>query len=142
MRLNPSPDRPRTLAISALTRNSNSLAAQDSLDFLSNVTILAAHELRPLLQYRHAAAEAAVGLSQLEAYVAAAEHDEVRRQVVELESLDIREWSGLFQPGNLGNCRVRPDIDEDIIAGEHTDAAVIQQHLDRVWRDKPTRTHD
>src|SRR5262249_52112374 len=47
--------------------------------------------------------------------------------------------AGRFQPGNLRNCRVRPDIYEDVIAGEHTDAAVIQKHLDRLWRDKPTR---
>src|SRR5262245_61631888 len=33
------------------------LAAQDSLNFLSNVAILATHELRPLFQYRHGAAE-------------------------------------------------------------------------------------
>src|SRR5262249_50755091 len=110
--------------------------------FLGNVAILSPHELRPLLQYRHAAAEAAIGLRQLETDVAAAEHDQMRRQVAELESLDIREWSGRFQPGNVGNCRVRPDIYEDLIAGEHTDAAIIQQHLDRLWRDKPTRAHD
>src|SRR5262245_17521649 len=40
----------------------DSLADEDSLDFLGDVAILAAHELRPPLQYRHAAAEAAVGL--------------------------------------------------------------------------------
>ena len=56
----------------------DSLAAQDSLDFLGNVAILAAHELWPLLQYRHLAAEAAIRLCKLETDIAAAEHDEVR----------------------------------------------------------------
>src|SRR5262245_35576859 len=68
----------------------DSLAAQDSLDFLGNVPIFAAHELRPTLQNRHAAAEAAVGLCQLETDIAAAEHDQMRWQIAELESLDIR----------------------------------------------------
>src|SRR5262245_49715071 len=120
----------------------DSLAAQDSLDFLGNISILAAHKLRPTLQNRHAAAEAAVGLCQLETDIAASEHNQMRWQVAELESLNVRQWPRRIEPGNLGNCRMRSDIDEDIVAGEHTDAAVIQLHLDRLWRDKPTRTHD
>src|SRR5262249_45257385 len=126
----------------AIEKKFDSFAAQDSLDFVGNVAILAAHELWPPLQYRHAAAEAAVGLCQLETDIAATEHDQMRWQIAELESLDIRERSGRFQPRNLGNGRVRAHIDEDVIAGEYTDTAVIQQHLDRLWRDKSTRPHD
>src|SRR5262249_43268568 len=125
-----------------IQENLDGLGGQYVADLFSSVEVFAGHELGAALDDRHAAAEAAVGLCQLETDITAAEHDQMRRQVVELESLDIREWSGRFQPGNLGNCRVRPDIDEDVIAGEHGDAAVIQQHLDRLWRDDPTRTHD
>jgi hypothetical protein len=39
----------------------------------------------------HAAAEAAIGLPKLEADIAAAEHDEMLRQITQLESLDMSE---------------------------------------------------
>jgi hypothetical protein len=45
-----------------------------------------------------AAAEAAIGLRELKTDVAAAKHDQMPRQVIELESLDMRERLGGSEP--------------------------------------------
>ena len=55
-----------------------------------------------MLDDRHAAAEATVRLGQLEADVAAAEHDQMRRHIVEFQSLDIRERPRRSRPGMFG----------------------------------------
>ena len=81
--------------------------------------ILATGELRPVLDDRHAAAEAAVRLRQFEADIAAAEHDEVRGQAVELERLDMRERLGSGQAGNRRDRGVRAHIEEHAIARQH-----------------------
>ena len=61
-------------------QNLNSFVAQDPLHFLGDVAILAGHQLRPVLDDGHAAAEAAVSLGQFETDLAAAEHDPMRGQ--------------------------------------------------------------
>lgn len=60
----------------------DSFVTENPLDLVRDVAILSAHDLRPMFDNRHAATEAAVGLSQFEADIAATEHDQVRRQVV------------------------------------------------------------
>ena len=50
-----------------------------------------------MLDDRDAAAEATVSLGQLEADVAAAEHDQMRRHIVELQSLDMGERPCRFE---------------------------------------------
>ena len=89
-----------------------------------------------MLDDRHAAAEAAVGLRQFEADIAAAEHDQVRRQIVELQRLDMRERPGGLEAGNVRNCRVRSDVEEHLVARQHARAAVVQAHLERFRRDE------
>ncbi len=53
-----------------------------------------------MLDNGDAAAEAAVGLGEFEADIAAAEDDQVRGQSVEFEQLDVRERSGIRQAGD------------------------------------------
>src|SRR6266446_1713148 len=72
----------------------DTLVAEDSRDRVGDVGILATGQPRPLLDDRDAASEAPVRLRQLEADIAAAEHDQVGRHAVELERLDMREWRG------------------------------------------------
>ena len=43
----------------------------------ADVGVLAAHQLRPMLDDRHAAAEAAVSLGEFETDIAAAEYDQM-----------------------------------------------------------------
>ena len=62
---------------------------------------------------RHAATEAAIGLRQFEAHIAATQHDQMRRQIVKFEGLNIRERPGCSEAGNIGDGRMSSDIDED-----------------------------
>ena len=61
------------------------------MDFLRDVGILARHQLRPDFDDSHFGAEAAIGLRQFEAGIAAADHDQMLRQDVELERFDMRQ---------------------------------------------------
>ena len=60
-----------------LERNSNTFVAENPLHLSATSTILPGHELRPVLDDRHAAAEATIGLGQFETDIAAAEHDQM-----------------------------------------------------------------
>src|SRR3989449_11323080 len=59
--------------------------AENSPHLLRNVVILSAEKLRPVLDDRHAASEATVRLTEFETDIAASEHDQVGRDVVELQ---------------------------------------------------------
>ncbi len=67
------------------------------------------HELAAGLDDRHAAAEASERLGRLDADVAAAEHDQMRRQVIELERLDVRERAGRLEARNVRNGGMRAE---------------------------------
>src|SRR5262245_60802523 len=75
----------------------DAFVTEHPLHLLRDVGILTTHELRPTLDDRDAAAEVMVRLAQFETDVAAAEHDQMRRYVVELESLDIGERLGSLE---------------------------------------------
>ena len=109
----PSPERPWTLRASAADRNWMPSSAEDPLHLSRNVRIFPAHQLRPRLDDGHAAAEPTISLRQFEADIAGPEHDQMRRQVIELESLDMGERPGSLETGNGGNCRMRSDVDEN-----------------------------
>ena len=84
------------------------------MDFLRDVGILAAHQLRPGLDDSHFGAEAAIGLRQFEAGVAAADHDQMRGQDVEFERFDMGQRLRGLEAGNVGNGGVRSHIEEDL----------------------------
>ena len=72
-------------------------ADQNALDLVGHVTILTGHELRLLLDDGHPTTEPTVCLRQFETDIASPEHDQVRRQVVEIQCLDVRERSGRLE---------------------------------------------
>jgi hypothetical protein len=43
---------------------------------------------------------------------------------------------------NVRNCRVRSDIEKNLVAGQHTRPAVIQADLERFWHHKAPSPHD
>src|SRR5262249_28012281 len=73
---------------------------QEALDRAGPATILRAQELRGLLDDGPPPTEPPVCLRQFETDIASPEHDEVRRQVVEIQCLDVRERSGRLKAGN------------------------------------------
>src|SRR5215470_10924838 len=123
-------------------QNLNTFVTENSLHFVGDVGILTGHQLRPGLDDRHAAAEAAISLGHFETDIATAEHDEMRRQVVELQRLDMGERPGGIEAGNARNCRVRTDIEENLVARQHACAAVIEAYLKRLRRHKAPGPHD
>src|SRR5262249_5465474 len=85
----------------------DAFVAQDPLHLICNVGILSAHQLRSRLDAGHTAAEATVSLCQFKADISAPEHDQMRRQVIELERLNMGERPAGFETGNRRNCCVR-----------------------------------
>src|SRR5258708_29599462 len=93
--------------------------------------ILPAHKLRPRLDDCHATTEAKVSLGQFETDIAASEHDQMWRQVVELQSINMGKRVGGLEARNARNCRVRCDVEENLVARQYAAPAVIPPHLDR-----------
>ena len=75
---------------------------------------------------RDAAAETAIGLCQLQADIAAAEHDQVVGQSIELERLDIGERLCRRETWNIRDRRMRPEIESHAIAGQHARTPIVQ----------------
>src|SRR5262249_26377313 len=120
----------------------DAFVTEDPLHLIRDVGILPAHQLRPGLDDRRAAAETKVSLRQFEADIAAPKHDQMRRQVIEFESLDVGERPGSLKTGNGWNCRMRSDAEENPIAGQHARPAVIETRLQRSRRHKAPGPHD
>ena len=72
-----------------------------------------------MLDDRNAAAEAAKCLCQLKADIAAAEHDQMVRHIVELQRLDVRDRSGRIEARHIRNCRVGSDVEKNLIARQN-----------------------
>ena len=128
-----SPERPRTSRISAATMKLNAFRAEDALQFIGNVRILSGHDPGGGFDDGHPAAETAIGLRHFEADIAAADQDHMRRQIIEFERLDMRQRPGRLEAGNVRNCRMRAQVEENPLAGEHARAAVVEVHFERSW---------
>jgi hypothetical protein len=73
----------------------NAFAAKYLLEFVGDVGVFPANDARPTLNDRHSATETTIGLCDLEADIAAAEHDQVR-------SVDVGERACGLEAGDLG----------------------------------------
>ena len=120
----------------------NTLFPQNSVHFIDDVGILVLHYPRPVLDNRHAAPKAAISVRQFEADVATAKHHQMRGCIVELKRLDIGQRPRGFEARNRGDCRMRADVEEDLVTYQQPRAAVIQPHLGRFRRDKPPAAHN
>jgi hypothetical protein len=107
-----------------------------------DVWVLATGDLWTAFDDGHPAAKAAIGLRQLQPDISAAEHDEVLGQPIEFQHLDISKRRRRVEPRNIGDRRVRPDIDHHIIPGEHTAAAIVEADRDRLRLHKPASAHN
>src|SRR5262245_16422255 len=120
----------------------NAFASENPLHLTRDVGILPGHELGAVLDDRHLAAEATVGLGHFETDIATPEDDQVCGQIIELQSLDMRERSGLLEARHRGNCRMRSNVEEHLVARKDACPAVIQAHLERSRRHKSPTAHD
>src|SRR5262245_45548277 len=125
-----------------LDEESDAFVGEKPLHLVGDVTVLATHDLRAGLDDGHAAAEATIGLGHFQADIATAEHDEVRRQGVELQDLNMGKGPGRLQTGNGRNCGVRADIDDDLAAGQHALATFVEGNFDFFRRNETSASHD
>ena len=117
-------------------------SSEDPPDFLRGVGVLSAHQLRPGLNDGDFGAEAAIGLRQFEAGIAAADHDQMRRHNVEFERFDMGQGLRGLEAGNVGNGGARSDIDEDLGSRQRAHAPIVQLHFERFRRDEAPVAHD
>ena len=73
---------------------------EDAPDFMRGIGVLSPHQLRPGLDDGHFAPETTKGLRQFEAGISAADHDQMRRQDVELERFDMGHRLGGLEARN------------------------------------------
>jgi hypothetical protein len=116
--------------------------AEKPLKLLGDVGILAAHELSPVLDHGDAAAEAAIGLREFEPHVTPSEHDEVCRQIIEFEGLDVRQRTGVSEPGHGRNGCARANVDEHTVTDQHLRSVVVQLHFQGLQAHELPGAHD
>ena len=107
------------------------LVPEESLDRLGHVRVFAVDQRAVPFDDGHAAAEAAEGLRQLEAHVAAAQDDQVLREVVQVQGLDVGQRARLREAGGVIDPGTRPGVDHDGLAAERPGPARVERDLDR-----------
>src|SRR5262245_38220163 len=88
---------------------------EDFTDSCGDIFVLALDETIGCFEDRHLTAKAAKHLAEFKADVAAADDDEVFRQVIHFHHRAVGEEGRLPHAGHFRNCRASADIDEDSI---------------------------
>jgi hypothetical protein len=114
-------------------------ALEYPLELGDHVGILTLEELCSLRDDGHAASEAPIRLGELDADESTTEDDEMLGQPVDLEELDVREWSDIRQAGDRRHRGMRPHIEKHPLARHRTSAAVVQIHPERLPPDEARR---
>ena len=66
----------------------------------------------------------------------------MRRQIVELESLDMGQRPSRLEPRNIWDQRMRSEIEENLVARQRPRAAIIQPHLKGFRGHEAAGSHD
>ncbi len=82
-------------------QNLDPLVTAEMLDRVGDVRVLAVDQCAVPFDDGHATAEASERLRQFEADVAAAEDDQVFRELVQLQGLDVGQRASLREPGGV-----------------------------------------
>src|SRR5262249_50072316 len=90
----------------------------------------------------HAATETLEGLRQLEAHVATAQDDQVLRELIQVQSLDVSQRSRLREAGGVIDPGARPGVDHDGLAVERRGPAPVERDLDGLRRHEAPVAHD
>src|SRR6185312_7656013 len=89
------------------------LTAEERRHRLGDLLVLARDQARPDLDDRHFAAETAEHLAELEADIAAAQHQQMARQEINIHHRAVGEVGDAVEAGNLRDRRPAADIEED-----------------------------
>ena len=118
------------------------LVAQELLDGLGHVRVLAVDQGGVPLDDRHPAAEAAEGLRQLEAHVAAAQDERCSGSRSSSRASTCVSGPDSARPG-VSSIRARePVLMTTVLAAERPRAAGVQRDLDGLRRDETPAPHD
>ena len=101
-------------------------------DFFRDVGIFAIEQLATGLDDGHATAEAAKHLPKLQADIAASENEQMFRNRVQLHDGSAVEKRYGLQAVECGHRRTRTRVDEDLVGGERSLAAVFQPDEQRL----------
>src|SRR5215469_705091 len=82
----------------------------------ADVGIFPRGELRVLFDHGHIRSEPPYRLREFKAYIAAANHYEMRWETIEIERLNMGHWIRPGKPGNIGYRRVRTQVEEHTFA--------------------------
>ena len=123
-------------------RKTDAILAEHVLHGGRDVGVFAVEDLRLRLDDSDLAAETAVRLCHFKPDIAGAQHHQVRRHMVELQRLDMGERPGVGETGNFRHCRMRPDVEHDLIAGKKARTAIVQPDFDRLGRREIPAAHD
>jgi len=115
---------------------------KDRADRIGDVQVLSGSELRGLLKHGYSAAEAPEGLCHFEADIAAAEHNQMPGNPIELKRLDMSQRNCATQPGNVGDGGVRAEIEKDALCLEAPCPTLAQPNFDRLGSDEATLAKD
>ena len=131
--------------------DSGNLGSQENLNPLvvkqfeergPDVRVLTAGESSATLDHRHARAEPARCLCQLEANVPTAHHDEMIGDTLQVEHFDMRHRLGVSQSRHLGNRRARADAQDDTFARDRSRAPVVEIDDNGLRSHEARLTHD
>ena len=120
----------------------DAVCREQVLDRGRDVGILARGELRPVLDDGHLGPEMPEGLGHLHADVAAADHQQVLGQHVELQRLDMRERRGLPQARDRRDGGARAEVQVDALPGEPARAALGRDLDDPGFDEPPPAEHE
>ena len=107
---------------------------EDRLNRLGNIGILARQQLSPPLDDRDLATEPPKRLRELDPDVAAAEHEQVGREMPELERADVGERLARGHARNVRDRRVGAEIQEDALTEDTPDASLRRNNLNGLRR--------
>ena len=140
--LTDSPERPSTRPTRVPVRTSIPSSSKSPFRASETSVILAVGQGVVPLDDRHATAEASHRLGQLEPDVAASQDDEVIRDAVQFEGLDVCHRPRLGEAGDRVDSRAGARVDHDDVAAKGASPVVGGRDLDRLRPDEAALAHD
>ena len=115
----------------------NAFALENVPDRVGNILVLARDQTRAFFNHGHLGAETAEHLCEFEPDIAAADHYEVARHLIERDHVGVVEHLDIVDAGHIGSRGPAADIDEDLRRREH-----VAADLDRVRAGEPGMAAD
>ena len=120
----------------------DAFVAKEGFEVAPHVFVFAMRQRVIAIDNRDAAAEAAKGLCEFESNISAAKDQQVFRDAVEFEGLDVREGSGLRETGYPRKGRTRSGADDNFVAANDANVALWCSDLKSLRLDEARRANE